>query len=236
MTTPPQDPYGYPIFGNQPQPGPAQQPPTIPTEQATPPRQRRRWPWVVGIVAALFLGVGIGAAGEDPPPAAATDNDQEVTRLQASLDDTQEQLANVGEERDAALDDLHAVEDARDTALADLETAQADLSAAEDERDAAITRAEEAESELAGVQEAAAEAEAAGTRFGDGTWVIGEDIEAGTYRNDGGSWCYWERLSGLSGEFGDIIANGLPDGQAVVEIASSDAAFSSNGCGTWTRQ
>lgn len=145
-------------------------------------------------------------------------------------------MANVGEERDAALDDLHAAEDARDTALADLETAHADLSAAEDDREAAITRAEDAESELAAVQEAATEAEAAGTQFGDGTWVIGEDVEPGVYSNDGGGMCYWERLSGLSGEFGDIIANGLPDGQAVVEIAGSDTAFSSQGCGTWTRQ
>src|SRR5689334_6119062 len=42
--------------------------------------------------------------------------------------------------------------------------------------------------------------------FGDGVWIVGSDIKAGTYRtrypNVG---CYWERLSGFSGD--DIIEN-----------------------------
>lgn len=188
-------------------------------------------------MAALVVGVGVGAAGEDPPPAAAAGDDQEARRLQAALDDTQERLEDVADQRDAALEDLDAAESTRDSALADLETAQADLTAAQDDRDEAIARAEDAEAELAAVQAAAEKAEAAKVQFGDGTWVVGKDIEPGVYRSSGqGSWCYWERLSGLSGEFGDIIANGAPDGPAVVEIESSDAAFSSQGCKSWTRQ
>jgi hypothetical protein len=71
--------------------------------------------------------------------------------------------------------------------------------------------------------------------FTDGTFLVGSEIKAGTYRtsNPDGS-CYWERLSGTSGDFEDIIANGNPDGQAVVTIRSSDEAFNSQMCGEWT--
>jgi len=74
-----------------------------------------------------------------------------------------------------------------------------------------------------------------GTTFGDGMQVVGTDISPGTYRTDGGDGCYWERLSGFSGSFDDIIANDNPTGQVVVTIAASDAAFSAQRCGTWTR-
>lgn len=69
-----------------------------------------------------------------------------------------------------------------------------------------------------------------GTTFGDG---LHTDLEPGTYRAAPSSGCYWERLSGLSGEFDDIIANEFTDDPTIVTIASTDAAFSSDGCGTW---
>jgi hypothetical protein len=67
-----------------------------------------------------------------------------------------------------------------------------------------------------------------------GKWVIGVQINAGIYQAEGGDACYWERLSGVSGEFGDIIANDLPSGSAIVEISENDYAFNSSGCGEWT--
>ena len=73
------------------------------------------------------------------------------------------------------------------------------------------------------------------TSFGDGTWVVGGDIQAGTYRSSQtGSSCYWQRLRGFSGEFDDIIVNELTEAISVVEISSTDAGFSTEGCGTWT--
>ena len=71
--------------------------------------------------------------------------------------------------------------------------------------------------------------------FGDGTWVVGSDVKAGTYRSSQtGNGCYWQRLSGFSGELDDIIANGVTDAIWAVEIASTDAGFSTERCGTWT--
>lgn len=74
------------------------------------------------------------------------------------------------------------------------------------------------------------------TFFGDGTFRIGEDLPAGTYRTRRPSegFCYWERKSGFSGSSEEIIANEIGDEHQVVTIESSDAGFKSDDCGTWT--
>lgn len=71
--------------------------------------------------------------------------------------------------------------------------------------------------------------------FGDGTHIVGEDIEPGTYRNSGNSSCYWARLSGFSGTTDSILANDNTRDQAIVTIESSDRAFQAKRCGTWTK-
>lgn len=80
--------------------------------------------------------------------------------------------------------------------------------------------------------------EPAVTISGDGIFLVGSEVEPGSYRTtvpNASIGCYWARLSGLSGEFDDIIANGIgePGAQQVVEIASEDEAFETEGCGTW---
>jgi hypothetical protein len=69
----------------------------------------------------------------------------------------------------------------------------------------------------------------------DGTFVVGQDIVPGTYRTDGGDRCYWERLSGLGGNFSDIISNSGAEGQQVVQILPTDAAFKTQRCGLWKK-
>ena len=71
--------------------------------------------------------------------------------------------------------------------------------------------------------------------FNDGIFRIGTDIQPGTYKNEGTDFCYWARLSGLSGESTDILSNDNPRGQTYVTIEASDYAFESQNCGTWTR-
>ncbi len=66
---------------------------------------------------------------------------------------------------------------------------------------------------------------------GDGIWLVGSDIQAGTYRNQGHPGCYWARLSDVSGE--GIVTNGLGANQ-VVAVDPSDQAFETAGCGLWT--
>ena len=76
-------------------------------------------------------------------------------------------------------------------------------------------------------------------QFGKGTWLVGDDIEPGLYRVviEGSGIldsCYWARLSGLSGEFEDLIANDNAQGTAYVEIMATDVAFETT-CGPWMK-
>ncbi|MCH7485242.1 MAG: hypothetical protein IIA90_08885 [Chloroflexi bacterium] len=72
--------------------------------------------------------------------------------------------------------------------------------------------------------------------FGDGTWLVGEEIAPGIWRNsDSSANCYWERLSGFGGTFGEIIANEFDDTIQTVEIKATDVGFSATRCGTWIK-
>lgn len=83
-------------------------------------------------------------------------------------------------------------------------------------------------------------ARAAGPRtsFGAGTYLVGREIASGRYFTDPADGCYWERLRGLGGSLGDIIANdfvGYNAAQIIVDIASADLAFKTDAdCGTWS--
>jgi hypothetical protein len=69
--------------------------------------------------------------------------------------------------------------------------------------------------------------------FGNGIQLVGIHIAPGRYRLENASSCYYARLSGVSGGFGDIIANNNVAGTVTVDIAASDFAFESSRCGTW---
>ena len=62
-----------------------------------------------------------------------------------------------------------------------------------------------------------------------GTYLVGRDIASGTYLGEAGAGvldsCYWERLSGLTGEFEHLIANDNANGQFYVEVLQSDRAL-----------
>ena len=73
------------------------------------------------------------------------------------------------------------------------------------------------------------------TQFGDGTYEVGTHIEPGRYSNSGGDNCYYERKSGFTQTFSDIISNDFGSTTAVVEIRESDRGFTTRGCGSWTR-
>lgn len=67
------------------------------------------------------------------------------------------------------------------------------------------------------------------TAFRDGQFIVGRDIQPGTYRASAGSdICYWERQD----QGGELIDNGFG---TVATIRSSDFSFQSNRCGSWSR-
>jgi hypothetical protein len=72
------------------------------------------------------------------------------------------------------------------------------------------------------------------TSFGDGVFIVGAEIEPGTYRTTGATGsCYFARLRGFSASLSDIIANSFGNAAPVVTIAQSDQGFESSHCGVW---
>jgi hypothetical protein len=72
---------------------------------------------------------------------------------------------------------------------------------------------------------------------GEGTFIVGSDVEPGRYLSAGGTVsCYWARLSDVEGGVGSTITTGTPKGSTTVTIKKSDAAFETTGCSTWIRQ
>ena len=70
--------------------------------------------------------------------------------------------------------------------------------------------------------------------FGAGWWLVDRDIEPGLYRTEG-EISYLARLSGLTGEFGDILANeASPEDPMLIEIKATDVAFQTQGDAVWT--
>lgn len=197
---------------------------THPSQSAPSKPHKSPWRWLIylGIgVVFLFIGVAIGMtdSGGTSTAGAGGASDAEVAELQDDVDRAISERDEARAERDEAREEATAAHERAERAEAELQEAQA----AADEQEA------QAEAEEA-------EAEESGNSFGDGQWIVGEDIQAGVYRNDGnGNYCYWERLSGLSGSLDDVITNGLPQGPVSVEIMETDTAFSTQGCGTWTR-
>lgn len=197
-------------------------------------KRMRRWatPLIVGVFA-FTIGVAAGAGGDTEEVASAGDLDAEIEAAVAEVEEERDalaaELAEVESERAGFAGELEGVTAERDDIAGDIDDARA-------ERDEALERVEaiEAENEEArAAAEAEAEAAEPSASFGNGTWRVGEDIDPGTYRTDGGSGCYWERLSGFSGEFGDIISNDFLSGPSTVTIQEGDAGFASQGCGTW---
>jgi hypothetical protein len=70
--------------------------------------------------------------------------------------------------------------------------------------------------------------------FEDGIWLVGEEIQPGTYRSPAGGSCYWARLSGFDG-FDGIITNGGFTKNQTVTISASDKGFETSSCGTWVK-
>ena len=75
---------------------------------------------------------------------------------------------------------------------------------------------------------------ASNTTFGAGTYIVGTDMKAGTYKSSGSEGCYYSRLSGFGGGMSGIISNNNTDTSAIVTIAPTDKGFTSTRCGTWS--
>jgi hypothetical protein len=69
-----------------------------------------------------------------------------------------------------------------------------------------------------------------------GTYIVGTDIQPGTYTSSGGGYCYWFRLSGFGDQSRFLIQSGGQgnEGPSTVTVEPSDKGFQSQDCGRWT--
>jgi hypothetical protein len=112
------------------------------------------------------------------------------------------------------------------------------VTACQSEKSASAPAAHGAGAKAAAPTRSATSARAAAPKgIGNGTLIVGKDIQPGTYKaiatdEDGG---YWEREKDTSGSMDSILANDdLDQGdQAVVTILPTDKAFKSSGMGGW---
>jgi hypothetical protein len=68
----------------------------------------------------------------------------------------------------------------------------------------------------------------------DGAWVVGEEVEPGTYETAGEQFCYWSRNKDATGGLRTIIANDNVEGPTTVTISAGEI-FHSARCGTWSK-
>lgn len=187
-------------------------------------KKRSRTAWILPacgglVVGLLAAGIPLASLWSDADVRSATLAD-EVAVLEGAVAEAQADEAEAHSESNTFRTDLKAYEQREEK----FETRTAEL----DEREAGL---DDREAEISSEEERVAQ-----NSFGSGTYVVGTDIEPGTYRTDGGgSLCYWARLSGGGGGFGDIIANDNVDGPTTVVISPTDWGFENSRCGTWTK-
>jgi len=63
-----------------------------------------------------------------------------------------------------------------------------------------------------------------------GVWLVGNQVNPGTYRATVSAGCYWERTRGFGGTLSDVIANDFVSsaGQQLIQVRSGDDADASD--------
>ena len=189
---------------------------------------RSHWRAILAGVLAFAIGAVAGASGASQQEEIDRKNTQ-VVSLRDDLEDARSAL----EKRE---DELREAQSYREDALKYRRHRDQIAIEAAAAREAARKRRAEARAAERERREAAERA-AQSTIQGDGTWHVGEDFAAGTYRADAaGEACYWARLRTPHGSssLDDIIENGLGGGTQTVQLNDGEW-FEVNGCGEWTQ-
>lgn len=202
-----------------------------------------RWAGAVGAgLAGLILG-GIVMSGGP--------SDEELKAALVRADQVEAAMAEAADENEADVDALteEVAEAKRAMAEAEARAEGAEAAALKSAEAKLAKRVADAEAKLAarakevGTKEASvlarekavgtAEAVAAANTFdGDGVYLVGDDIQPGTYKSEGGSTCYWARQDSNGG----IIDNELVSGPTIVTVRASDFSLKVSGCAPFTRR
>lgn len=194
---------------------------------------RRRVLIGIGLVAALGIGIAIGAAVGNNSAALSAANNQ-VSALRGQTTSLKGQVTSLNGE---VTNWKRQAQQATATAQHATATADAKASAAYGARNAALSQQETTLKQ----QEKAVAAEMgqlqASQISGDGVYVVGKDIKPGLYHtngsgNTGQNDCYFATLN--STDTSNIADNNNFDGAETVDVSSA-YAFQTSGPCTWVR-
>ncbi|MGP9837188.1 hypothetical protein [Arthrobacter sp. 179] len=196
------------------------------TPHSKAPRHWRKW--IAGTsVAVVLMGAGAwaGSASTDPT------SSEQYASLQSELATTAAERDSVQEQLDETTSDYETLSgeiDDRELAADEKEAALGQRSEELDEQQGAVKKREKAVG--------AAEKEKAANTVTGGTWTVGLDIAAGTYRANEpvDSECYWAIMR--TGSNGDLIENDIPGGGRPSVTLSKGQDFNTSRCGSWTKQ
>jgi hypothetical protein len=207
--------------------GGAEPPPQLPS-------RRRRWPKRIGIaalaVAALLVGVGIGASANSHAGALNTAKSAnvslrgQVSTLQGHLTTAQAQARNAVAAATAAANAKAAA------AYAARNTSLSQQAATLKQQQGTLAQQQQAVNAQMGALQAS-------QISGDGVYVVGKDIKAGMYHtsgsgNTGANDCYFATLN--STDTSNIADNNNFDGPETVNVSSA-YAFETSGPCTWVK-
>ena len=163
------------------------------------------------LILGLCIVIGVEAAAISAANARATAAQNKLTTAQSDL-------SAARSEAKAATDVLSAAQSEAQTAKDALSAAQAGLAARKTTLDAAAAAVAAREVKVGAAEKAAQ----ANTFAGEGTYLVGTDVQPGTYKADASTGCYWARLKSL--DTSDIIDNQNTDGPVVLQILPTDKA------------
>lgn len=192
---------------------------------AKPVRKNRVLP-AVAVLALLVGAAGIGTTLPDPK---SSDAYVALVGEKASLESDRDSVKSSYESMKSKYDTLQNGMAAREAKVTAREAEVGKADAAVKSAEAAVKKREEAVT--------GAEKTKAANTIADGTWTVGKDIEAGTYRAtaDVGSSCYWGiYATGSNGS--NIIDNDLPGGGRPSVALAGGQDFKSSRCGKWEKQ
>lgn len=199
------------------------------------PKKRRTWPWIVGAIVLLFVVIGVANGGDRSNPSAApgcgsTSGCATVPNL-------------MGKTRSAA---SSAIDEAGFTGGRDefnQVPVYAMVIAQQPQPGTAIGKTDSINLTFSTEASAAAPAVAAPapavttgplTTIVPGTYEVGNgdgQVVPGKYKSPNpGGYCYSARLKNNDGALGDIIANDIHQGQALLTVKASDGYVEVTGC------
>jgi flagellar motor protein MotB len=220
-------------------------PPTVDTAPEKPKTARRTWivafvTAVLALALGIFLGMRAVDATKSPEYRAQAEKlattESDLAFAEAALGDARESQADAEDSATDAADKLatfqgqlaHRKEVLRKRED-DLKKLRADL----DDREARLDKKAENLAEREKDVKEAEELLAVTTVPGDGSFEVGADVEAGSYRSAGKRSCHYTVYGDAAGK--DVLLDKTTAGSASVSLRAG-TWFVTRGCAEWTRQ